>query len=93
MGKYFVDVTDEAKKHLSFHHKSGNKSTTKRIKRIIKELSESPYSGIGKPELLKYQYSGYWSRRINKKDRMIYKVSESTVTVLIVSAKGHYGDR
>ena len=56
------------------------------------ELSNAPYEGTGNPEPLKYQLAGYWSRRINKKDRFIYKVYESKVVVLVVSAIGHYGD-
>jgi len=93
MGKYTIEITDEAKKHLSFHRKSGSKATIHRIEKIISELSETPYKGIGKPEKLKHQYLGYWSRRINNKDRIIYKVREVTVSILIVSAKGHYADK
>ncbi|MEQ8241623.1 MAG: Txe/YoeB family addiction module toxin [Cyclobacteriaceae bacterium] len=52
-----------------------------------------PYLGTGKPEALKYDLEGYWSRRINKKDRLIYKVVDEIVTVTIVSAKGHYGQK
>lgn len=90
MGKYYVNITDKAKKHLNYHKRSGNKATIRRLERIIIELAESPYFGIGKPESLKHQFSGYWSRRINKKDRLVYKVDEHTVTVVVVSAKGHY---
>lgn len=54
------------------------------------ELQQNPYEGTGKPEALKYQYKGYWSRRINEKDRLIYEVSEQIVSVFVVSALGHY---
>lgn len=63
------------------------------IDRIYKEFKSHPYSGIGKPEQLKYDLSGLWSRRINKKDRLVYEVVETVVTVYIVSAMGHYDDK
>jgi toxin YoeB len=56
-------------------------------------LSKHPYKGIGKPEALKSNFSGTWSRRLNKKDRIIYQVNESIITVFIISAKNHYGDK
>ena len=57
------------------------------------ELSDKPYEGTGNPEPLKYQLAGYWSRQINRKDRIIYIVYEDRVVVLVVSAIGHYGDK
>jgi len=57
------------------------------------ELENTPFHGIGKPEKLKHQFSGLWSRRINQKDRLIYKVNEKIVTIFIVSAMGHYSDK
>lgn len=92
MAKYSVIVSDDAKRDLKLHYKSGNKAVIKRIERILKELSINPYKGIGTPEELKYDLAGHWSRRINKKDRLIYKVSEDIFTVFIVSASGHYFD-
>lgn len=93
MGKYFVDFDSIARKDLQAHYKSGNKATIKKIEKILFELSETPFEGIGNPEALKYEFSGYWSRRINAKDRMIYKVEENIVTVTIVSVMGHYSDK
>jgi toxin YoeB len=49
---------------------------------------EHPFEGTGKPELLKHNLSGCWSRRINQKDRLIYEVMEDSVH--IQSARGHY---
>ncbi len=93
MGKYFVDFASTARNDLKAHYKSGDKATIKKIEKILLELSETPFEGIGNPEALKYEYSGYWSRKINKKYRMIYKVEENIVTVTIVSAMGHYSDK
>ena len=58
--------------------------------KILNELKDHPYTGSGNPEPLKFELSGYWSRRINKKDRLIYEVHDDIVTVVVVSALGHY---
>ena len=93
MGKFRLKVTKIAQKDIDKHIKSGNKNSIKAIEKIMVELTETPFEGIGNPEALKYEFSGYWSRRINAKDRMIYKVEENIVTVTIVSAMGHYSDK
>lgn len=71
MGKFRVEIEQLAEDHLRRHFKVGNKATIKRISFIIEELSEHPYTGIGKPEQLEHELSGYWSRRISRKDRLI----------------------
>ena len=55
---------------MTKHFKSGDKSTIKKIEKILKELEINPYSGTGKPEQLKFNLNGYWSRRINMKVRI-----------------------
>ena len=65
-----------------------NKSVAKKIVQLIEAIRQNPFKGIGKPEPLKHQLSGYWSRRINKEHRLVYSVSENTVFIL--SAQGHY---
>ncbi|MBP6373438.1 MAG: Txe/YoeB family addiction module toxin [Flavobacterium sp.] len=93
MGKFRIEITKLAQQHLAKHYKSGNKPTIKKIEKMLLELSETPYSGIGNPEALKWELTGYWSRRINQKDRLIYKVAEELVIVYVVSASGHYEDQ
>ena len=93
MGKYTLEISLKARKELQLIYKSGNKSDIRKVEQIFLELSDTPYEGTGNPEPLKYRLSGYWSRRINKKDRIIYKVYEDKVLVLVVSAIGHYGDQ
>ena len=93
MGKYTIEISSKARKELQFHYKSGKISVIRKIEQIFQELSTTPFEGTGNPEPLKYQLGGCWSRRINKKDRIIYKVYEDKVIVLIVSAIGHYGDK
>ncbi|MGN6398531.1 MAG: Txe/YoeB family addiction module toxin [Mucilaginibacter sp.] len=93
MGKFKLEITELAERHLKRHYKSGDKASIKKIEKIIAELPETPYTGTGNPEALKYELSGFWSRKINQKDRLIYKVHEDVVIVLVVSAMGHYGQK
>jgi toxin YoeB len=93
MGKYFVIIEKSAQKELQIHYRSGDKLSIKRIEQIILELTEHPETGIGNPEKLKFDLSGYWSRRINRKDRIVYRINNQTVIVNVISAKGHYEDR
>ncbi len=93
MGKYIINLSEKARKDLSKIHKSGDKKSIKRVEKIFDELQQNPYEGIGKPEALKHQYKGFYSRRINKKDRLIYEVKEQIVSIFIVSALGHYDDK
>jgi len=85
---FFIEFSDEAKKDISFFQKSGDKSILNKIKSLIINIQESPFSGIGKPEPLKHHFTGLWSRRINREHRMIYKVDQQLITIL--SLKGHY---
>ena len=85
-----VDFTDNAKNHLHFWKKSGNKNIQNKIQRLIFSIQKTPYSGIGKPELLKHNLAGLWSRRINQEHRLIYEIDEEKDLVYIHSLKGHY---
>jgi toxin YoeB len=93
MGRYRIETTLEADQHLLAYKKAGNKIAIERIERIFVELEEHPETGIGKPKKLKHKYSGYWSREIDKKNRMRYIIEENIVTVTVVSAMGHYDDK
>ncbi len=93
MGKYIVKIESLAKSHLKLLFKSGHKASIKKIENIFIELSDMPFEGIGNPEPLKHELLGFWSRRINQKDRLIYKVDEDIVIVYVISAKGHYNDK
>lgn len=93
MGKYSVVISTRARKELQAHYKSGNRRRIKKIEQIFLELSLTPYSGTGNPEALKYHLAGYWSRRLNDRDRLVYRVIEETVQILIVSAVGHCNDK
>ena len=65
-----------------------DKKTLDRINKLIKETNREPFEGIGKPEPLKHSLAGYWSRRINEEDRMVYKVTDNAL--LIAQLRYHY---
>ena len=92
MGQFKLKIEELAELHIKKHFKSGDKASIKKIEKILIELTDTPYTGIGNPEALRFELSGYWSRRINQKDRMIYKVEEDIVTVFVISALGHYNN-
>jgi len=65
-----------------------DKKIYQKIVNIIKDIDRSPFEGLGKPEPLKYELSGYWSRRINDEHRLVYQVNDSEV--IIIACKYHY---
>jgi toxin YoeB len=86
--RYYLDFTDKAKEDVDAYKKSGNKSILNKLLTLLQQLEEHPFTGTGKPEPLKHNLSGMWSRRINKEHRLVYQVEENTVFIL--SVKGHY---
>lgn len=62
--------------------------TLKRINMLIKEIQRQPFSGIGDPEPLKHHWSGYWSRRIDREHRLVYRADADMITV--VQCRYHY---
>ena len=81
MAKYLIELTDLAKAQLQKHKISGNKANLNKITKIFEDLENNPYVGVGNPEQLKHELSGFWSRKINRKDRMIYRVDDMLVLV------------
>ena len=90
---YDLDFTDEALLDIERHKKSGDKAVLRKIEKLLNELKEHPRTGTGQPELLKHNLAGYYSRRINRKHRLVYEIKDEVVTVLILSAHSHYGDK
>jgi toxin YoeB len=67
-----------------------DKNIYDKIKELLKDISREPFKGLGKPEPLKHELREYWSRRITKEHRLIYKVEKDMLTIL--SMFGHYTD-
>ena len=78
----------DAEEDLHFWVSIGNKANLKKIAQLIANIKIHPYSGLGKPEPLKHNLSGAWSRRINKEHRLVYEIDNDRI--LILSARGHY---
>lgn len=68
-----------------------DKKTLKKINRLVKDMQRDPFNGIGHPEPLTANLAGYWSRRIDEKNRMVYKKEGETIT--IYSCSDHYDDK
>ena len=84
MNKVF---TDEAWDDYMYWH-SQDKKTLTRINALIKDIDRDPFDGIGKPEPLKYQLQGLWSRRIDDVNRLVYKIENNEIC--IISCRYHY---
>ncbi len=87
-----VIYSPRAIEDLKYWKKSGNKSVQNKITKLINAIQENPYEGIGKPEPLKYNLSGAWSRRITQEHRLVYEINDQNqlIALNILSLKGHY---
>ncbi|WP_172283584.1 MULTISPECIES: Txe/YoeB family addiction module toxin [unclassified Lentimicrobium] len=90
---YTLKFTEIALDDIKKHKKAGDKVVLKKIEKLLSELMEHPTTGTGQPEQLKHNLAGLYSRRINQKHRLVYSINNEIVTVLVLSAWAHYGDR
>ena len=82
---------DKAQEDVRKLKNTGDKSIIKKLDSLFDELRNHPHTGTGHPEQLKYR-PNCWSRRITKKHRLVYKIQDDVVVVLVLSAFGHYKD-
>lgn len=90
---YTLEFSENALEDIEKHKKSGDQSTLKKIRQLLNELREHPATGTGQPEKLKHDLTGLYSRRINRKHRLVYSIKDEVVTVYVLSAWSHYGDK
>ena len=90
---YVLEFTKTALSDLEKHKKSGDRATLRKIEQLLIELMEHPRTGTGQPEILKYELHGLYSRRINKKHRLVYDIKDEVITVIVLSAYSHYDDK
>lgn len=83
-----INFSDTALKDLKYWKKLNNIQIQERIKLLIKAILENPTQGLGNPEPLKFEYSGFWSRRINKEHRLVYRFDENSIE--IIQLRFHY---
>jgi toxin YoeB len=70
------------------HWQSQDKKTVKKINNLLKDIDRNGYNGIGKPEPLKYELQGFWSRRIDDENRLVYRIKNQQIE--IAQCKTHY---
>ena len=82
--------TETADEDVARWKKSGQKTVMNRISKLLADMQEHPVTGIGKPEALRFDLAGKYSRRINDTHRIVYTVDETTRIVTVLSLYGHY---
>jgi toxin YoeB len=90
---YRLEITKTALSDIEKHKRAGDRKTLKKINQLLNELMVHPRTGTGQPEKLKHDLEGLYSRRINRKHRLVYNIKEEIVTVIVLSAYSHYGDK
>ena len=90
---YTLAFSKTALEDIEKHKKSGDKPTLRKIEKLLNELMEHPTTGTGQPEMLKHDLAGLYSRRINRKHRLVYSIDEQIVTVYVLGAWSHYGNK
>ncbi len=85
-----IVLLDQAKKDREYWKKSGNTKIQNRISALLRDIQLHPFTGIGKPEPLKHNLKGLWSRRIDNEHRLIYQVSDGMIYVYVLSMRFHY---
>ena len=80
--------SDNAWEDYEYWQRQNDKQTIKRIHQLIKDIDKNGYTGIGKPEPLKHDWAGWWSRRITDEHRLIYKLQNNNI--LLASMRYHY---
>ena len=90
---YRITLSEQARKEYLYFVQSGNKAILNKIQTLLEDIAEHPYTGIGKPEPLKYELTGKWSRRINSEHRIVYSVHDDIIEVYIFSMRYHYSKK
>ncbi len=89
---YEIVFTSEALEDIEKLKKTGNKALLKKLYSLIQELKQHPETGTGKPEKLKHYQQNIWSRRIDRKHRLVYLIDGGQIVVTVLGAYGHYDD-
>ena len=89
---YSIEISPNAQRNLAQLAKSEPKAYQKAV-RFIEELKEHPKTGTGHPEPLKGKPENRWSREITRKHRLVYRIFDTEIVVLVISAYGHYDDK
>ena len=85
---FSIEFTDTALEDYNFWKKTNNLQILNKIKSLLANMQQTPFTGIGQPEALRHELSGYYSRRINKEHRIVYTVDD--YTIYVIQLRGHY---
>lgn len=85
-----VVLLKKAKKDRDYWKQTGNEKIMNRITALLKDIERHPFTGLGKPEPLKGNLQGKWSRRITDEHRMVYSIGSEQIYIYVFSLKGHY---
>ena len=85
-----IKFMPKAEEDLAYWKTIGDKRIMKRITKLLSDILEPPFTGIGKPEPLKGELHGLWSRRITDEHRLVYSVSDGMIYVYVLSLRFHY---
>ena len=85
-----VVLLEKAKKDYLYWKQLGDQRIMKRITQLLKDIEKHPFTGIGKPEPLKGNHQGKWSRRITDEHRMVYSISSGRIYIYVFSMRYHY---
>jgi len=93
MEKYLVKISKEAEEDLKNLKRSGRKADLKKVTSFFEQIEISPKKGLGHPKPLSNELGEVWSRKINEKDRFVYRIFEEEKLVVIMRCLGHYNDK
>lgn len=85
-----IVLLPQAERDRDYWKKTGNTAIMKRISALLADIQKHPFSGIGKPEPLKHDLQGKWSRRIDREHRLIYSIADGMIYVYVFSMRDHY---
>lgn len=88
-----IVLLPKAEEDLNYWKQVGDKRIMKRISSLLADIIEHPFSGIGKPEPLKGEQHGLWSRRISDEHRLVYSISSGKIYVYVLSLRYHYSKK
>ena len=90
---YRITLSEQARKEYLYFSQSDNKAILNKIAALLNDIAEHPYTGLGKPEPLKYELAGKWSRRISVEHRRVSSVNDDIIEVHIFSMRFHYSKK
>ena len=85
-----IVLLEQARKDRDYWKKLGNTKIQNRISALLRDIQQHPFTGIGKPEPLKHNLKGLWSRRINEEHQLVYQVADGLIYVYVLSMRFHY---